>query len=259
MVFVHGGLEDYRAWEPQVEAFSKQYRAIAYSRRYNYPNSGAAFADNYSAITDAEDLAALIRKLALPPVHVVGYSYGAYAALFLAARHPELVRSLVLSEPPVLRLLSGVPGGAPLFTDFMSKVWKPATRGFRAGDQAGVTAAVNGFGELGYSGTDEKMTFAALPPEVRSALLENASEWKALTMSKDAFPSLPLGAIRRIDAPVLLLSGARSLKLAGAIDGLLERTLPQAQRTLLAGATHDMWSEYPEECRKAALMFLDKH
>lgn len=259
VVFVHGGLEDYRAWSQQVEAFSQHYRAIAYSRRYNYPNSGAAFGDSYSAIADAEDLAALIRKLELPPVHVVGYSYGAYAALFLAARHPELVRSLVLSEPPVLRLLSGMAGGAPLFTDFMNKVWKPAAKGFRAGNEAGVTAAVDGFGELGYSGKAEKMTFAALPPEVRSVLLENASEWKALTISKDAFPSLPLSAIRRINAPALLLSGARSLKLAGAIDGLLEHTLPQGHRLILANATHDMWSEYPEECRNATIMFLDKH
>jgi len=221
VIFVHGGLEDYRAWDEQVVAFSNRYHALAYSRRYNFPHSGAAFAEDYSAITDAQDLAALVRKLGLAPVHVVGYSYGAYAALFFAQRHPELARSLVLSEPPLLRLLPGMADGNRLYIDFMHRVWEPAARGFRTSDEAGVKAAVDGFGDIGYSGTDQKMTFATLPPDVRSTLLDNASEWKALTRSKDAFPSLPLGAIRRIGAPTLLLSGGRSLKLSDAIDRLL--------------------------------------
>ena len=77
VVFVHGGLEDYRAWQGQVEAFSERYRAIAYSRRYNYPNRRVVRESRYSPIVDADDLAALIKKLGLVPVHVVGHSYGA--------------------------------------------------------------------------------------------------------------------------------------------------------------------------------------
>lgn len=259
VVFIHGGLDDYRAWDNQVDAFSQHYRAIAYSRRYNYPNSGAAPGNSYSAIVDADDLAALIDKLELAPVHVVGNSYGAYVALMLALKHPELVRSLVLSEPPVLRWLPKMEGGEVLFTEFMDTVWAPATLGFRKGNEAGVMAAVDGFGELGYSGTDHKMTYAALPPEVRNGFLENAAEWKALTMSKDAFPAVPLTSVERIKAPTLLLSGQRSLKLSNAIDGQLKRLLPHGQRIVLANATHEMWSEYPEECRNATIAFLREH
>ena len=259
VIFVHGGLEDYRAWGDQVEAFSKRYHAVAYSRRYNFPNARTALADDYSAAADAEDLAALISKLGLAPAHVVGYSYGAYAALFLALRHPELVRSLVLSEPPVLRLLPEIAGGEPLLTEFMSMVWQPTAEGFRVSDEAGVRAAVNGFGDIGYSGTDQKMTFSSLPPEVRGFILENAPEWKALTGSKDAFPSLPPTDIKRIKTPTLLMGGAQSLALAHAIDGLLVRTLPHARRVVIAKATHDMWSEHPKECRDAAISFLRKH
>jgi pimeloyl-ACP methyl ester carboxylesterase len=106
VVLVHGGLEDYRAWQPQMETFSQRYRTIAYSRRHNYPNPRMAPGIDYSVIVDADDLAALIRKLTLAPAHVVGVSYGAYTALFLAVRHPALVRSLVLSEP---RCCAGCP------------------------------------------------------------------------------------------------------------------------------------------------------
>lgn len=259
VIFIHGGLEDYRAWDEQVGAFSQRYRAIAYSRRYNYPNSGVAFGRSYSAEVDAQDLAAFMKGLGLAPAHIVGSSYGAYVALLLAVKHPELVRSLILAEPPVMRWLPEIVGGKPLFMEFMRIVWEPTTRGFRRGDVAGVTAAINGFGELGYSGTDQKMTFTTLPPEVRNVLLENAAEWKALTMSRDAFPPLPFAAVKRIDAPTLLLSGQRSLKLANVIDGKLERLLPHARRIILVGATHEMWSEYPKECRDAAIAFMNQH
>jgi pimeloyl-ACP methyl ester carboxylesterase len=259
VIFVHGGLDDYRVWQPQMEVFSQRYRTVSYSRRYNYPNLRVSARSDYSAIVDADDLAGFIRKLKLAPAHIVGVSYGAYVALFLAARHPELVRSLVLSEPPVLRWLPAMEGGKSLFTEFMTRVWGPAARGFREGDAAGVKAAVDGFGELGYSGTDQQMTFATLPAEVQSLLIENAPEWRALTASKDAFPDLALSAVRRIKVPTLLLSGERSLTLHGMIDSRLERLLPQKERIIVSNATHEMWNEYPEECRNAALVFFAKH
>jgi len=259
VIFIHGGLDDYRAWDEQVGPFSDHHRVIAYSRRYNYPNSGAAFARNYSAEVDAEDLAALIKALQLGPTHLVGASYGAYVALLVSKRHPELVRSMVLAEPPLLGWLPQIVGGKPLYEEFMRFVWAPTTRGFRKSNLAGVTAAVDGFGTLGYSGTDEKMTFATIPLEMRGALLENAPEWKALTMSRNAFPPLSFAAAAKIDTPTLLLSGQRSLRLANVIDAEIARLLPHSQRIVLAGATHEMWNEHPEECRKATIAFIDQH
>ena len=73
---------------------------IAYSRRYNYPNTNK-LQPNYSPLVDTEDLAVLIKKLDLGKVHVVGCSWGGRVALFFAAKHPELVRSLILQELPI--------------------------------------------------------------------------------------------------------------------------------------------------------------
>lgn len=44
------------------------------------------------------DVAAVIRRSASEPVHLVGHSMGAHTAMLLAATHPELVRTLVLLE-----------------------------------------------------------------------------------------------------------------------------------------------------------------
>src|SRR5947208_8347595 len=100
VVMVHGGLEDYRAWSAQLAPLASHYRAVAYSRRYNFPNRNET-QPSYSAQVDADDLAMLIGKLHLGRVHLVGHSYGGLAALLFATEHPELVRSLRLSEPPV--------------------------------------------------------------------------------------------------------------------------------------------------------------
>jgi hypothetical protein len=76
IVFVHGGLADYREWGPVAEQLSTQYRTIVYSRRYNYPNANPFGLPNHSANIEAEDLGALIRELKLGPVHLAGLSYG---------------------------------------------------------------------------------------------------------------------------------------------------------------------------------------
>ena len=130
VVFVHGGLVDYRRWADQVEPFARHYRVITYSRRYNFPNHNTALDPAYSPAVDADDLAALIDKLQLGRVHVIGESYGAYTALFLAAHHPETVRSLVLAEAPMLRWLNTTPEGKAAFADFQERLWQPVGRAF---------------------------------------------------------------------------------------------------------------------------------
>ncbi len=120
-------------------------------------------------------------------------------------------------------------------------------------------AAVDGFGELGYSGSDTKMTFENLSPMVREPLIENALEWRALTISKDPFPDLPPNAVAHIKVPTLLLSGQLSMTLNRLIDTQLEKLLPLQERIIISNATHEMWNEYPEECRNEVLAFIGKH
>ena len=46
---------------------------------------------------NATDLAELIiKRLDLGPAHLIGHSYGALIALYMAYQHPQLVRTLVL-------------------------------------------------------------------------------------------------------------------------------------------------------------------
>lgn len=131
VVLIHGGLGDYREWNPQIERISSHYRVIAYSRRYNYPNNNAEVPPDHSAIVEARDLAALLDALKLERVHIVGYSYSALTALFFATEHPQRVCSVTLAEPPILGWLPEIPGGQAELDKFMQTMWRPAGEAFR--------------------------------------------------------------------------------------------------------------------------------
>ena len=252
IIFVHGGLDDYRMWEAQLKPFSQRYRVIAYSRRYNYPNNNPQIRPDHSAVVEADDLAALIKKLKLGRAHIVGHSYGAFTALLLAVRSPELVRTLVLAEPPVLRWAQEKPGGRALFTEFMDNLWAPAGQAFRRGDkEQALRMTVTYFAGEG--------VFDQVPEAQRKYWIGNLPEWQALTTSRDAFPALSREDVKRIKAPALMLSGERTLNIHKFVDGELQPLLLNGERVVISNASHDMWGEQPEACRQAAFAFLAKH
>src|ERR687894_1095942 len=98
IIFIHGGLDDYRCWQFQVDSFSsKKYRAISYSRRFAYPNKwiGNVAQDN-TIEENARDLAELIRKLEVGPTHLVGASYGAFITLYCVSKNQDIAKTMVL-------------------------------------------------------------------------------------------------------------------------------------------------------------------
>jgi pimeloyl-ACP methyl ester carboxylesterase len=105
VVFVHGGISDLRTWEQQLPAIGRSYRAITYSRRYARPNADLARDASDPMEQHTEDLAAFLRAIDAAPAHIVGWSGGGFVTLQTAARHPDVVRTLVLEEPAVFELL----------------------------------------------------------------------------------------------------------------------------------------------------------
>jgi non-heme chloroperoxidase len=253
VVFVHGSLTDGSYWHEEVEYFSKHYRAITYSRRYSFPNLNP-IRPGYSAMTDADDLAGLVAALALGKVHVVGHSYGALAALFLAVRHPALVRSLVLAEPPVVSLLQHLHGdraaiGKRTFADIQARMLRPMQRSFRNGDEE---AGVRAFMAYAFN---EPLAWDRMTDSARRETFKNVREWDAILPTGVLFPALEPGSIKDIRSPALLLSGQRSYPFLALIDGELELLLRSGRRTVVAGAGHQMWLEKPDTCRGEVLAF----
>jgi pimeloyl-ACP methyl ester carboxylesterase len=81
--------------------------------------------DDYSVGAIGSDIIALIDALGSEPAHLVGNSMAAGAAVVVAARRPELVRSLALIAPFV-RDVMPVWAAAAIFGPLLSGPWRAA-------------------------------------------------------------------------------------------------------------------------------------
>ncbi len=251
IVFVHGGLGDYRYWAAQLEPFAARGRAVTYSRRYSYPNDNHPFDPEYSPLSDARDLIGLIEALSLGPAHVIAASIGACGALFAAVERPDLVRSLVVAEPPMLRWLPELPGGGAVWRAFREQVWDVCTEGFRRGERVRAVAAFIDY-FLGPGRYDR------LPAPVRARILEDSRDLEAQALSVAPFPELGRDAIRALPMRVLMLSGALTRPTHALVDAELETVLSLGERVIVPAAGHDVWVEQPAFCRDATLAFLNR-
>lgn len=97
LLFIHEFAGDLRGWEPQLRAFARRYRCIAYNAR-GYPPSGVPEAQSsYSQELAVTDALAVLDHAGVDETHVVGLSMGGFTALHLGMRYPERVRSLVVA------------------------------------------------------------------------------------------------------------------------------------------------------------------
>lgn len=255
VLFIPGSLNAYSVWNKQVEDFSKSYKAISYSRRYDFPNHNV-IKPGYSAITDAEDAAALIKKLNLGKVNVVAHSYGALGALFLAYQHPELIKSLVLAEPPAISLLNHLsdnnsPKGKMLFQDIQDNMVSPMKDAIISGHEEDANRIF-----FNYVLRDSSGYQKFIPPHAKADMMANIAEWDAIFKMGEFFPEITPSQIRHIKTPVLLLLGSKTIQFLPYISERLHELLPNNKLIVLKGASHIMWREQPEECRRAAIEFF---
>lgn len=95
IVFGHGLLFSGLMFQGQVEALRDRYRCVTIDWRGQGRSPQAA--SGYDMDTLAEDAVAVIESLNAP-VHYVGLSMGGFVGIRLAARRPDLVRSLTLLD-----------------------------------------------------------------------------------------------------------------------------------------------------------------
>jgi non-heme chloroperoxidase len=262
VILVHGGISDYRIWKGQMEPFAENYRVIAYSRRYHYPNKWEGNGSDYTVGLHAQDLAALIKALDLENVCLIGNSYGAYTSLMTAINNPDMVKALVLNEPPVLPLLVSNPDNpfqilslfikdfstAKSFMNFGLKHMKPAMKELKNNHfEMGVRLFADG--ALG-EGRYEK-----LPEDAKSTFMDNSAALKAELLGP-GFPPFPKEKARRLSLPILLVNGEKSPKFLLSISDLLLNILPNSKKVVIPNASHLTHGENPIFYNKAVLEFL---
>jgi pimeloyl-ACP methyl ester carboxylesterase len=248
VVLVHGTLGTLDSWRAQVGPLASTFRVVSYSRRYHPPNAARPDGATYAASRHAEDLIAFIDALQLERVHLVGASYGAYVALLVTLRRPDLVRSLVLGEPPLFPWLSRTPAGDSLRRAFAETTLDAARAALARGDSM---EAIRRY----LVGTGGR------PGEIDAGLarLAFALRLELAAPAADYMPPLSCGDVGGIRSPVLLVSGAASPPLFRVATDELARCFPHEEVARIVGAGHRMHAENPRAYNEIVLAFLSRN
>lgn len=101
ILLLHGTWQDSSQWHPLLQILARDYHCIA-PDLLGFGESSAASAP-YSIELEAENMAALLSRLRIGPVYLVGHSVGAWVALAMAQRYPDRVRGVLVIEPEGFR------------------------------------------------------------------------------------------------------------------------------------------------------------
>jgi pimeloyl-ACP methyl ester carboxylesterase len=263
LVLVHGSASDYRTWESQLNSFSKYFRTIAYSRRYHWPNEKIPEDSDYSITEHKQDLINLLHALDANPAHLVGHSYGAFICLLLALQHPNMIRSMVLAEPPVItlyvsntpkpieliKLLSTRPRTAIPLLRLGINGFVPASKAAKRGD---MNKAMEVFGRAVLGRKFYNQLSATRLEQVE----DNAIKAEFLG---SGYPSLELNTLRSIEVPTLLVIGQQSPKVFHRLSDKLEELLPNTKRVQIPDASHIMYEDNPEAFHNEVISFLTNY
>lgn len=232
IIFVHGSQEDYRVFMPQLDQLKKDFRVITYSRRYNYPNNNEYKEGTpFNPFTEASDLERLTNEIGVDKFHIVGHSYGGLVAIAYANNHQDKLKSMIVSEPPMLNL-EGCEESLRITNE---RLIEKVNAAFKTNDSTLVMKSIFEF----FVGKDIQNE---VPPEVLNALKANLTEMKALVSSENPFPNLKTD----FDIPMMIFTSEYTMPFLKCTNEALIDNIPNAKHVHISDASHDMWMSHPE-------------
>lgn len=228
VVLLHSSASSARQWQGLAEllrACGREVHALDFHGHGARPAWGGP-----APMRLADEVAPIERLLeVLGGAQVVGHSYGGAVALKLACRRPSLVRSLVVYEPVMFSLLRADPDSQPVMKGLTAIV-----EAMRASLAQGLPqAAAQRFIDL-WSGDG---AWASLAPERQQAF---AARMPVVLQHFDALFGDPFSAgdLARLDMPLRLFFGARTVPPARRIAALVHAAQPRAGCKRLDGMGH---------------------
>lgn len=97
LVLIHGLAATTHMWQPQVEAFSKEYRVIAIDAR-GVGKSGKLTGWRHILSRQASDLKALLDHLQIDKATICGVSYGGVLTQQFVSMYPEKCRAIAIID-----------------------------------------------------------------------------------------------------------------------------------------------------------------
>lgn len=241
ILFIHGLCGHANVWDEQVRRLSTSFRCIAYDRRGH--TRSAPVGDVVRTVgLHADDAAALIKALDLTPVILVGSSGGARIGVDLVLRYPELFRSAVLSEPPLLELYP--PAASAFVQEIRPRIEAALARG-------GPMAAVDAFFDDVCAGL-----WKTIDEERRQTYRDNHFElFGDLQMPPYR---ISLANLAHVQVPCRMLIGARTLPIFREITTSVARAIPGAELVEIPESGHVTYAENPAAFATAVREFATR-
>lgn len=235
LVLVHGSWTNRHGWDRVAPALAERFRVVRHDRRGHSESETASG----TLEDDAADIASLADHLELGPFHLACSSRGGVIGLKLAAARPDLVRSIVCHEPPLLAALS------------LDETAKELVDQLVAGEGRVVEMIEKGNHEGAARVFVERVAFGPgawerFPRFVRQTFVENAATFAEEYRDPGVY-SVDFDALRRFSSPVLLTTSDNSPPWFEAVIDQLAHILPGAERHEYRGAGHNPQGQSPEE------------
>ena len=247
IVLVHGSWMDHHNWDAVVPSLARSFRVLTYDRRGHSRSERPATPGGLRA--DIADLAALLEELQIGPAHVLGASSGGSIALGLAGERPDLFRSLVAHEPPLVGLLSD-PFLAPMVNDVRVRI-EAVVELLAAGDmEAGARRFVESIA-FGPGAWDR------MPQQTRETAILNGPAFLDEMRDPEAF-AIDLDGLRGFFSPVLLTLGTISAPFFPQIAQRLSGVLAHAELNIFPGAGHEPQQSHPQAYAASILSFIGR-
>ena len=226
VLLLHSSASSGAQWRALAERLSDRFRVIA-PDLYGY-GATAAWSGRgpFGLEHEAQIVCALLGRTG-EPAHLVGHSFGGAVALHVARTRPDLLSSLTVIEPVAFHLLRGHDETA---LAEISAVAASVASALVCGDYLG---GIAGFVDY-WSGPG---AWAGIPEEKRTGFAARLSK-VALDFHATLNEPAALDDFSEMALPTLLLQGERSPLPTRRICALLERALPDVQRTVIPGAGH---------------------
>ncbi len=254
LLLLHGVTRGWRDWELILPALTRQWRVLALDLR---GHGGSGRAERYLVTDYVTDVVRFVREGIHEAVVLHGHSLGAMVAAAVAAELPQLVRGVVLEDPPFHTMGERIHGTGwqAQFTGMHEVARRGGTVEELTGALADIRlpAAGGGFKRLGELRSRESLRWSAecftrLDPEVFAPLM--AGRWLDGYDVADVFA--------RIRCPVLLLQAdpAAGGTLSDADVELARRTIRDCQCARFPGAGHQLHRDQPEAVLRSVTEFL---
>jgi 3-oxoadipate enol-lactonase len=233
ILMVHGLAESTAAWRGWVPHLARHYRVARLDLR-GFGRSTPMAADYHWEMSRLlDDLAAVIKHLGCEQVHLVGAKSGGSMVLTMAARKPELVRSVVAVTPPVI--------AAAGTTDWLVQIeaegieaWAKTTMAGRLGSKA--------------SAAEVDYWIHNIQGKTPLSTLQSYLRW---------VPGLDIREeVLKIQCPSLIITTTGSgLRTVDSVKAWQQK-LAKSELLVIDGDAWHAAGAYPDVCAKAAAEFL---